>query len=173
MKFNIRVKASAVIAAASLALVGIAAGPALAKPAGCPPDVAYAYSAVTPSHIEATGVPYSIGGAGHHLGINLYAGVQVTASISGTATVSASALIAGAQVAVNASLAVTLSASVTYTDTWDVPLNVHEGYLGAGAISDAMHWTRSSYNGACKWLVNASGTLNAPYHMPAFWSWTT
>jgi hypothetical protein len=93
----------------------------------------------------------------------------MTGSYSGGVSI----VVANADYQVSALLAVTLSASVTYSDSWTVPAGVHQGYLDAGAVSDRMNWSHGSYNLGCAWIVNGSGVLNAPYHLPAFWSWTT
>ena len=136
-----------------------------------PADAAFTYTKVTSSHLA--GVPYSQGPAGHTLSIQLAAGVTVTATAQITGGFSLSAVVAGAQAQVSSALAIALSASVTYADAWTVPSGAHQGYLDAGAASDAMLWSHGQYNGACVWTVNGSGTLNSPYHLPAFWSWTT
>jgi hypothetical protein len=140
-------------------------------PSACPPDAAFSYGNVSYSHIQ--GPPYSQGPAGHHLSIQITAGMTMTATATITGSGSVSAIVAGARVDVSASLAVSLTASVTYGDTWTVPNGVKQGYLAAGAASRRMNWTHGQYNGACQWIVDGHGTLNAPYHLPAFWSWTT
>jgi len=167
-------RSTAVIAAIVAVLSMVLAPAALAspnRPSGCPADPAFSFSGVRSSHIA--GVPYSQGPPGHTLSIQLYAGIAVTATFTGSVSGGASILVASADTQVSAALAVSLSASVTYGDSWTVPAGVQQGYLDAGATSDYMNWSRGSYNGACVWVTTASGTLNSPYHLPAFWSWTS
>ena len=152
-------------------LIGIGAGTALAKPMGCPPDPAFSYSNVAASHIA--GVSYAQGGPGETIGSSLTAGITVTAQMTGSYSGGVSVVVANAQYQVSASLAVALTAAVTYSDTFPIPLTVHQGYLDAGASSDHMAWSHGSYNQGCVWIVNGSGYLNAPYHLPAFWHWTS
>ena len=166
-------KASVVAGAifSATAFGGVLPAQAQSAPLACPRDTAFSYTAVAGSHIAA--VPYAQGGPGHTLSIQLTAGAQVTATVTGSVSGGISAIIAGAQAEVSGSLATSLSAAITYGDQWTVPSGVTQGYLAAGATSDRMNWSHGSYNGGCKWIVDAHGTLNAPYHMPAFWNWTT
>ncbi len=167
----------AVAIASVLVVLSTATGPVAeaatgrAHPDGCAPDAGFTFSAPVASHIAA--LPYNQGGPGHTLSISLTAGMTVQAQVGGSVTGGVSVLVASAQEQVSASLSVALTASVTYGDTWPVPLTAHQGYLDVGAASDSMSWTRGSYNGACVWIMNSRGTLNAPYHLPAFWSWTS
>ena len=166
---------STLLVAAFLAVSSLLGAPAALasqrQPLGCPADPAFSFSGVRASHIA--GVLYSQGPPGHTLTIQLTAGISVTASYTGTVSGGASILVASAQTQVSASLALSLSASVTYGDSWTVPLGVQQGYLDAGASSDYMSWTKGSYSGGCVWVVSARGTLNSPWHLPAFWSWTS
>lgn len=170
-----RPRASRVLAA----LISVALSLVVATPAGaatrtgtqaCPPDPDFSYTNVRFGHIE--GPPHSQGPAGHHLTISITAGMTLTATATVTGSWSVSAIVAGAKVDVSASLALALTASVTYGDTWVVPAGVTQGYLAAGAASKVMDWTHGQYAG-CRWVVDGHGTLDAPYHLPAFWSWTT
>ena len=161
---------AAVVAVVSLGLAP-AASASTARPNACPADPAFSFSGVRSSHIAA--VPYSQGPGGHLLSIQLSAGISATATFTGTVAGGASILVASADTQVSASLAVSVTANVTYGDSWTVPAGVSQGYLDAGASSDYMNWSKGSYNGACAWVVSASGTLNSPYHLPAFWSWTS
>lgn len=163
--------AAAVLALALALLDTGSAQAATAAPRGCAPDPDFSYTNVSYSHIQ--GPPYTQGGPGHHLSIALSAGMTVTATATGTVSIGLSAIVAGAKADVSASLAVSFTASVTYTDSWTVPSNVTQGFLAAGASSRVMRWSHGRYNGACAWIVDGSGTLNAPYHLPAFWSWTS
>ena len=166
-----RLRTLGVVSSLVTSLLGIGAGTASASAMGCPPDKGFSYGAVTASHIAA--VRPSQGPSGHTLGIALTAGIAVTATLTGSISGGIGVVVANAQVQVSGSLAVSITASVTYTDSWTVPPGVRQGYLDVGAISDHMNWSHGYYNGACRWIVDSSGTLNAPYQLPAFWSWTT
>jgi hypothetical protein len=170
-----RVPLTAALLAAALTGIGSVGAPAFAavpqQRQGCAPDAAYSYGDIGESHLQ--GPPYSQGGPGQRLSIELTAGMAVSAILTGAASADLSAIVAGARTEVSASLGVTLTASLTYGDSWTVPSDVQEGYLAVGAASELMHWSYGEYNGACKWVVTESGSLNAPYHLPAFWAWTS
>ncbi len=162
---------AAIVAALALVLGVTAAGPAAAAPARCLPEDSYTYRNVKASHV--TVVPYVQAGPGHTLSIQLSAGTTITAGLTGTATGGLSAVVAGAQASVSASLSVSMTATVTYGDTWTVPASAHQGYLDVGASSDSMTWKHGHYAASCSWVIDSTGTLNSPWHLPAFWSWTT
>jgi hypothetical protein len=159
------------VTALALTLVGVATNPAAAAPARCLAADSYSYSNVRASHV--TVIPYVQGDPGHTLSIQISAGTTIQASLTGTATGGISAVVAGAQTSVSASLSVAMTASVTYGDSWTVPTNVHHGYLDVGASSDAMTWKHGYYTPTCTWVIDHTGTLNSPWHLPSFWSWTT
>jgi hypothetical protein len=159
------------LVAAAVALPLVLAGPAAsAQTAGCPPDPDFHYTNVKASHIAAL---YHQGDPGETLNLSLIVGVTVTATATGTVSGGLTAIVAGARVDVSASLAVSLAVSATASSTWTVPTTVHQGYLAMGAVSQSMSWTHGSYTLACRWVVDGAGTLNAPYHLPASWHWTT
>ena len=164
-----RLLAAAVCAAASI--VGVGATSAVAAPARCAPEDDYSFGNVRASHL--TVIPYAQGDPGNTLSIQILAGTTIQASASGTLTGGLSALVAGAQVSVSASLTVALTAGVTYGDSWQVPAGVHHGYLDVGASSDVMTWSHGYYDASCRWVVDHTGTLNSPWHLPTFWSWTS
>jgi hypothetical protein len=167
----VRVALRALVAAA-VALPLVLAGPvASAQTDGCPPDPDFHYTNVTYSHI-VVGLPSS-GTPGLDLTIAFKVGATVAATATGTVSGGINAIVAGARVDVSASLSVSMTAEITYSGSWRVPSGVHVGYLATGAQSRSMNWSYGSYSLGCQWIVHSTGTLRAPYQIPAFWTWTT
>jgi hypothetical protein len=148
----------------------VAAGEAYSASAGamCAPDAGYSVSNAVHNYKDL--VPYASAPGGHTLSITITAGASVSATFSGSVEGGASAIIASAKAQWGLSFALTLTASVAYSDSWTVPSTWSSGQLHAGADRKSFKWTYGSFNGACQWIVSRSGTSNAPYHLPAFWS---
>jgi hypothetical protein len=114
-------------------------------------------------------VPSARGQSGQYLTITITAGISLTGTVGGQVSGDVNAIVAGAKAQVNASIALSLTASVAYSTGWTVPTTWAWGDLHAGGSQDSMSWTYGSYNGACQWIVQRSGTANLPYHIPTFW----
>ena len=113
------------------------------------------------------------GGPQIPLTIALTAGLTVSGTIGGQVSGDVSLIVAGAQAQVNASLTTSLTAQVTYTaGPWTVPSNVHIGYLHAGADKESMVWKYGHYAATCAYVLNRSGSLDEPWHLPHFWATT-
>jgi len=136
-----------------------------------PPDYGYSYSRAG-SHTVDMVLPSS-GGPGIPLTIALTAGLTVSGTVGGQVSGDMNLILAGAQAQVNASLTTSLTAQVTYTGgPWTVPRNVHIGYLHAGADKESMVWKYGHYAPTCAYVLNRTGSLDEPWHLPHFWATT-
>ena len=137
----------------------------------CPPDYGYSFSGARSRTVDM--VLPSSGGPGIPLTIALTAGLSVSGTVGGQVSGDVNLIVAGAQAQVNASLTTSLTAQVTYTGgPWTVPRNVHIGYLHAGADKESMVWKYGHYAPTCAYVLNRTGSLDEPWHLPHFWATT-
>jgi len=137
----------------------------------CPPDYGYSYSGAKSRTVDMV-LPAS-GGPRIPLTIALTAGLTVSGTVGGQVSGDVSLILAGAQAQVNAALTTSLTAQVTYTGgPWTVPSNVHIGYLHAGADKESMVWKYGHYAATCAYVLNRTGSLDEPWHLPHFWATT-
>jgi hypothetical protein len=143
----------------------VAAEAAPAVPSACPPDAGYVFSAVTTTAI-ARDTTY--GSRGITITVTLSAGQSVTGTITGTVGVSVNYLIASAKADVSGSIAQSMTATYTTSGSYTIPASQSTGWVSVGAQARSMNWQYGAYTGACKWVVQHTGTAKLPTLMPYF-----